>query len=418
MGAILPIDRRFCGVSALPAIFDTAFSREPYGALATLQCDHRIVRREEGPDWLVLRHADIREALRNPALCVTPPRDPVVAKITNPLQHVLAAAGQSQRLWLSQRDAPDHTRLRRIVQPVYGQPLAQRLLDLTTQTAETLAGNLTEQAAQSFDLVAEFTAPLAQRFIGTLFDVPPQMIDHLGEWSQHVLRSLELGQSADVYKRGLIALGQFQSFFKSRIAAGHAMGPVVNALVESSCDGLLTEEEVIAQSALLYVSGHTTTQDLIGSSVLRLLTEPGLKHRIRAQPADLAGVIRETARIEPPTQYVVRWTNSDTDLFGQSVPAGDRILMMIAAANRDPAVFDRPDEFDIDRPLHTSMALGHGAHACLGGHIAMRVAECAVRCLLERFPRLSVTAKAPDWKPTFMFRGLESLTLQPGDGPS
>jgi len=340
-----------------------------------LQQQHRIIRRQESGDWLVLRHSDIRNALNNPDLIVTPPRTAPKVGAGTPLEHLLTTAVQSQRLWLSQQDAPDHDRLRQVVQPLYGPPQAERLLSSASQTASELAKDLAQHLG--FDLVQDFSAPLAQMIIGGLFDVPPTMTGRLGEWSQHILRALELDQAPLVYQQGLIALGKFHAYFSACRANGTLAGDVFAGLISGIRHGTLTEDEAIAQSVLLYVSGHTTTQDLIGSAVLYLARDAALKQRMRDDPSDLFNMVRETARLQPPTQYVVRWARDDCVLFDQKVAAGDRVLLMIAAGNRDPEVFPDPDAFDPDRKLHQSLALGDGAHSCVGGHIALRIAECA-----------------------------------------
>jgi cytochrome P450 len=172
----------------------------------------------------------------------------------------------------------------------------------------------------------------------------------------------------------------------------------------------LTEAELISTCVLLLVAGHETTTGLIGMGALALARRPPEFAKLRAQP-DLSGpAVEEFLRYDSPVQLTARYALEDTALAGIPVPAGSAVLLLLGAANRDPALCPDPDQVRVDREPTRHLAFGHGIHFCLGAPLARLEAQIVFRTLAERFTGIAL-AGPPEWKPTTVLRGLRHLPL-------
>lgn len=393
------------------------FLANPYRVLSELQAHSPIHYRRQHGDWLILRHGDVYRLYQDyRRLRSTRPNRPNTPLASEPSDKNVAewldSVSGVEALWLPQRDPPEHTRIRRVIQPLYAPALVQQMVAATAAAADELLARMAQEARGQVDLMAAFVAPLMQRSIGALFAIPAAHIPRLGVWSQDILRALELDESREIYLRGQQAFARFSLYMRSRLRAERQVATILDSLGEAAQPGQLSEAESVAQAVLLYISGHATTQDLIGNALFHLLREPGLRAHLVDHPARIPDLLRETLRYEPPTFYSVRWSHEGMDLLGEKIAPGQRILLMIAAANRDPRHFAEPHRFNIDRPPGPSLAFGHGIHRCVGAHLAPLVAQVALERLLHWFPSLCLDdAYSPRWRATFMFRGLDCLPV-------
>ena len=179
--------------------------------------------------------------------------------------------------------------------------------------------------------------------------------------------------------------------------------------VEESGDQL-TEEEIVSTCVLLLVAGHETTVNLIGNAILAMLRQPSQWAALGADAGRAAGVIEETLRYDPPVQMVARFAADDMAAGGVEVANGDVMILLLAAAHRDPAEFDRPDIFDSDREGLRHLGFGRGAHYCLGAPLARLEAGVALSELTARFPKARLDSE-PQYKPNVTLRGLSALTV-------
>jgi cytochrome P450 len=179
--------------------------------------------------------------------------------------------------------------------------------------------------------------------------------------------------------------------------------------VEESGDQL-TEEEIVSTCVLLLVAGHETTVNLIGNAILAMLRQPSQWAALAADAGRAAGVIEETLRFDPPVQMIARFAANDLSVGGVEVSNGDVMFLLLAAAHRDPAEFDRPDIFDPDREGLRHLGFGRGAHYCIGAPLARLEAGVALSELTSRFPKARLDGE-PQYKPNVTLRGLSTLTV-------
>ncbi|MEE9243198.1 MAG: cytochrome P450, partial [Mycobacterium sp.] len=179
--------------------------------------------------------------------------------------------------------------------------------------------------------------------------------------------------------------------------------------VEESGDQL-TEEEIVATCNLLLVAGHETTVNLIANAILALLRAPGRWAALAADPAMAGAVIEETLRYDPPVQLMGRVAGEAMNIGGLSIPKGDNMLILIAAAHRDPEVFDQPDLFDPGRAAVRHLGFGKGPHFCIGAPLARLEANVALTAMAARFPHAEL-ASEPQYKQNVTLRGTSTLPV-------
>jgi cytochrome P450 len=182
------------------------------------------------------------------------------------------------------------------------------------------------------------------------------------------------------------------------------------ALRAAMADGTMSEDEAVATWALLVIAGHETTANLIGNTLHLLLADPEQLAAVQGDPSLTGAAIEESLRFESPVPMGVRVAAEPVSIAGHELEAGHPVFLVIASANRDPAVFVDPDRFDVLRDATANIAFGHGAHVCIGAQLARNEAIAAVAAVVARNPVR--TGPPPRWRPTFATRSLESLTVR------
>jgi cytochrome P450 len=165
---------------------------------------------------------------------------------------------------------------------------------------------------------------------------------------------------------------------------------------------------------LLLFAGHETTTNLIGNGALALLRDPAAARIWREDPALAVSAVEEILRFDGPTAAMVRIAREDLPIDGRMVRRGDRLFLMINAANRDPRQFTQPERLDLRRADNRHLAFGHGIHFCLGAPLARLEGQIALPALLARFPKLGLRRDGPEWLDSLVFRGMRSLPVAVG----
>jgi cytochrome P450 len=187
---------------------------------------------------------------------------------------------------------------------------------------------------------------------------------------------------------------------------------MLSALIAAEESGqTLSRDELIATFLLLLIAGHETTANLIGNGMLALLRHPEQLARLRAEPELDRPAVEELMRFDGPIQMVQRITLEDVEIGGREIPTGCIVILLTAAANRDPAVFVDPTRLDLGRTPNPHLGFGGGAHFCLGAALARLEGRIAIGALARRFPGMRVLANKPEWRPSFTIRGLRQLPL-------
>ncbi|MER5706978.1 cytochrome P450 [Streptomyces sp. NPDC002122] len=379
------------------------FTANPYPYYAKLR-DSGPVHEVRMPDgfqfWLVVGHEEGRAALADPRLA----KSPSVIGVRPPEEDVIG-------VHLLGADAPDHTRLRRLVAGVFTgrrvEALRPRIERLTQDLADAM------EPAGRADLVESYAFPVPITVICELLGVPAEDRDTFRHWSN------ELVAPGD--EQGLLSAlegfgGYLDALIESKRAAGPADDLLSGLLAARDEDGdRLSGPELRAMAYLLLIAGHETTVNLIANTVRNLLTHPEQLAALRADPGLLDGAIEESLRYDGPVETsTFRFTREPITLGGAEIPARASVLVGIGALDRDPARFPDPDRFDIRRDTRGHLAFGHGLHYCLGAPLARLEGRIALRTLLDRFPRLELDPEGDPWEwvPGLLIRGVRHLPVR------
>jgi cytochrome P450 len=321
---------------------------------------------------------------------------------------------RSMSRWMLQKDPPDHARLRGLVVKAF---TARRVEDMRPRIQQVVDETLDRLAERGhMDLIEDFAFRLPVTIICDMLGIPE---DHRGVFytsSRNGGRLLDPvplspAEIAEANAGNAMAQMYFQQLFELR--RKNPGDDLTTQLVQAEEDGSkLSNEELTANIILLFGAGHETTVNLIGNGLLALYRHPDQLALLKANPALITNAIEEFLRYDSSVQMGGRVTLEDIDdLGGRKIAKGETVLCLLGSANRDPAVYpDRPDRLDITRPNVRPLSFGGGIHFCLGAQLARIEAEVAIATLLRRLPDLRLDdAENPEWRPTFVLRGLKRL---------
>jgi cytochrome P450 len=287
-------------------------------------------------------------------------------------------------------DPPDHTRLRRLAQPAF----APRRLAHYREVAERVTAELLDGALARggpFDLVAELASPLPIKVISALLDVPDVDAGRFARWGLALGSSLD-GVRSPAHVRELTRATEGMRALFGELLEQRRVQPgedVISTLAAAVDGGTATADEVLAMAQLLLVAGFETTTNLIGNAVQAMHRDPDQWAALAADPGLAAAAVEETLRFDPPVQLTARFAHEDVEVDGRPLRKDSGVLVLMASANRDPAVHPDPDRFDVHREQTVPhLAFSGGAHYCLGAPLARLEGEVALRVLAERAPRL------------------------------
>jgi cytochrome P450 len=389
------------------------FAGEPYPTYAAW--------REAGPmlwspdffggAWVVTRHAEVAETLRDPRLSARRTggwvmRSRADRRELRGFQRLFARA----MLFL---DEPDHGRIHATLQSAFRPPALQRLAPFVERTIDELLDAV--GGAQDFDFMQTVARPLPARVIAEILGVPGGDEPRFAAWSAAISAFIGALQPTPEQAReaqdSLLAMaGCFESLLEQRAREpGHDL---IGQLLRAEADGQLRDRvELLAQCVMLLFAGYETTRNLLGNGLHALLSHPHQWQRLQAEPRLVAPAVRELLRYESPVQYTGRRAATDLLLHGQRVRRGELVIALIGAANRDPRQHERPDELDVARAPRPSLVFGLGPHVCIGAALTLLEGEALLRRLLQRFPRLQLRNAAPRWSGSALYRGLEELPV-------
>ena len=321
-------------------------------------------------------------------------------------------------------DPPDHTRIRKLVQPSFTgrgmeamrgsiQEVVDRLLDGVERDAEARGetpGN------RRMELVSQFAYPFPVTVISDLLGIPREDREQIRGWTENLLR-IDRGRDQGIDEEVRRGLRDFTSFLKELFARKRRepTDDMISRMVRAEEeDETLSEDEILSTVFLMYLAGHVTTVNLVGSGVVALLTHPDQLAKLQADPSLAKNVVEETLRYWGPVDFIGRrFAKEDLAIAGTEIPKGEQVTVSLLSANRDPERFANPDVFDITRPdANRHVAFGKGIHVCLGAPLARIEGQIAFETLIRRYPelRLAVPEDEIVWSGSFL-RGFRQVPL-------
>ncbi|MFJ2745096.1 cytochrome P450 [Streptomyces sp. NPDC087440] len=390
------------------------FLNDPYPAYTTLRSHTRAHLFEPTGQWLIPHHADVSALLRDRRLGRTyqhrftheefgrtappPEHEPF---------HTLNDHG------LLDLEAPDHTRIRRLVSKAFTPRTVTRLTPYIDEVAAGLVAGLVANGGG--DLLAAVAEPLPVAVIAQMLGIPEADRAPLRPWSADICGMYELNPSAETAARAVRASVEFTAYLQDLIAFRRRSSgdDLLSGLIAAHEDGEhLTEQEVISTCVLLLNAGHEATVNATTNGWHALFRHPDQLAALRANPEELIPTaVEELMRYDTPLQLFERWVLDDIEIDGVTIARGSEVALLFGSANHDPAVFADPERLDLTRKDNPHISFSAGIHYCIGAPLARIELAASMRALLAQAPALRPAAE-PERRPNFVMRGLRELPVE------
>jgi cytochrome P450 len=390
-----------------------AFKANPFPAwedLRTTEPLYRFLVTEQQYAWMVTRYEDAQAILKDQRFIKNR-----MTLLSEEEKDQMERSSPTLKLLsynMLAADAPDHSRLRRLVSKTFTPRMIEGLRNRIQQITDDLLDQVQERG--EMNIINDFAFPLPVTVICEMLGIPAEDRQQFRKWSNAILDQsapFEANREAPPeveeftnYLRGLIDI-------KSR----HPDDRLVSQLVQVEEGGdRLSESELISMIFLLIVAGHETTVNLIASGTLALLQHPEQMRLLQNDPSLIVPAIEELLRYTAPVIIGTgRWASEDIEMHGTLIPKGEMVLVSLMGANSDPEHFAAPADLDITREENEHVAFGKGIHFCLGAPLARLEGQIAISTLLRRLPDLHLQGDAQDlkWRPGLILRGLQELPV-------
>jgi cytochrome P450 len=392
---------------------DAATLADPFPLYARLRDEDPAHWSPRLKAWVLTRYEDVKRVCLDssmssdrlrPFFATLPPTE--AAKVAELVRYLT--------LWMVFRDPPEHTRLRRLAAKVFN----VRSINALRPNIESLTAWLLESLAdqKEFDFIADFAMPLPALVIMDMLGAPREELPRLKRLSDEM--ALFIGSARDApekYQRAGAATREMADLFRELISARRAspQRDLLSELVALDDAGdRLSEDELVATCILLLFAGHETTTHHLANGLLALLRFPDELMKLRANRALAPAAVEELLRYDGPIGAQVRIVQEAHTLHGRQLNPGDRVFLLMNAANRDPRAYDEPDRVDLTRNGVPHLTFGFGMHICLGFPLARLEGQVALPAVLARWRRLELASQRLEWMDSMVLRGMKAMPVR------
>jgi cytochrome P450 len=392
---------------------DPAINANPFPIFRRLQDEEPVHWSDALRGWVITRYDDVRRIALDRDLSADRVR-PFFEVLPTDEQRKLADLRHYLTLWAVFKDAPDHTRLRGLMNRAFTPRAVEALRPNIERIVDDLLDNIV--ARGEADFIAGFAYPLPASVIMDMLGVPRRDLAVMKVWSDDIALFVGIARTTPgKHARAQAGTREMAAYFRRLVAERRAAprDDMISALIAAEEEAQhLTEDEIVATCILLLFAGHETTANLIGNGVLALLRHPEQLAKLRARPELAASAVEECLRYDGPSGALARVVAVEHELGGRRLKQGERVYAWMNAANRDPRRFPDPDRFDIERTDNRHLTFGHGAHFCLGAPLARLEAQIAFPRILARLEGLALAADDFEWIDSLILRGVKHLPVR------
>jgi cytochrome P450 len=394
---------------------DPATLADPYALFSRMRDEDPCHWSPRLRSWVLTRYDDVRAVCLDKDRLSSDRLRPYFASLPGPEAERIACIVRYLSQWMVFQDPPDHTRLRRLVGRVFHARSMQAMRPQVQEIAQWLLQRL--DGRERIDLIADYAGPLPCLVIMALLGVPREDLAEVKRMSDEM--ALFIGSSRtspEKYDTAEAATREMAAFFQ-RLADARRARPEADLLSElvhlqDESGDRLADDELIGTCIMLLFAGHETTTNHIANGLHALMRFPGEAARLRAEPGLAAAAVEELLRYDGPSGAQVRVVSQAHELHGKRLEAGQRVFIMLNAANRDPRAYPDPDRLDLDRDGLPHLTFGFGIHICLGFPLARTEGQVAIPALLARYRRLEPEGGPPEWINSLVFRGMKALPVR------
>jgi cytochrome P450 len=384
--------------------------QDPYPIYARLRAEAPVFFCEPWGAWVFTRHDDVQAAFRDPRWSADR-AGMFAARLDAETRARVEPLIRNLRGWALLMDPPAHTRVRGLLNRAF----TPKLINGLRPRIEALVAELLDKLDDEIDLMESLATPLPVMVIGDMMGLPAADRVHLKRWSDDLAAFLGAGRATFELVTGAVrAVMEIEDYFRAQLAARRkAPGDdMLSALCTAEEAGtILDEQELVSTCAMILFGGHETTTHLIGNGTLALMSQRGEWEKLTRAPELAENAVEELLRFDAPVQRMGRVAKEPMEWRGQRVEPGQRLFLMLGAANRDPEEFESPDRLDLRRAANKQVAFGWGPHYCVGAGLGRLEAELAFAALARRFPHTALVEK-PEFQDNVTIRGLRALRLR------
>jgi cytochrome P450 len=388
-----------------PAIFD-----DPYPTYARLRAEAPLFRGPTHRFWTLSRHADIKAALadhrrfssdlRRGGIGITP--EEAGAGELPERAHELPPGN------LIVMDPPQHTAYRKVIAGRFLQKNMAPFADTVRSVVEALVDEFVERG--EVDIVEQFAGAVPALVFAGVLGVPRSSWRDLRGWAAELTTVPRTAGAAARHQRAVADVtGLFTELLPFKL--DHPADDLLTDLARATVDGPLSARDFVGMATSMLIAGNDTTANLLASAVWLLARHPDQRALLQADPSLVAAAVEEVARYEPPVHGLARVLTEPVALHGTAVPEGDKVLLLYASGNRDEAVFQEPERFDVRRDASSHLSFGHGVHYCPGVHLGRLETRIALEVLLRRIPDYELATDAVHWHHIFATRQMVALPI-------
>jgi len=395
----------------------TSFFENPYPTYDRMREQAPVVRSDAWGGWVLTRYADVVATLRDHR------RFSNKGRVEHMLAHVpaeaRAGAGTLEAHFAANpahADPPDHTRMRTLLNRAFTPRQMEKMLPRVQAVVDGLLDRVDARGDGRMDLIADLSFPLPATIIAEMIGAPAGDSVQFQDWANGVN---QLFASVGRATAGQVATAQEHvsgiRAFTLQLAQRRRDEPkddIMTLMVDAVNQGTLSLDELVSTVVTLFIAGHETTTYTLANGVLALLRHPEQLALLRAHPELMESAVEEIWRYDTPVQRGWKLATEDTEIDGHGIRAGELVLPMPGAANRDPAQFPDPGRFDVTRKDNRHVAFGYGIHFCIGAPLARVEVPIALTSLLRRYPDLRLAGDPLEWRRDVAMRGPVRLELR------
>jgi cytochrome P450 len=394
-------------------MFDPQAIARPHQFYARLREEAPVVWSEQTQSWVLTRYEDVRRGLRDHFLFSSERPDQALLRGRSdiPLERVEPRGTKN----MLAADRPDHTRLRKLLAMDFTPKKIIRMQPRIEEICREVLQGVADEG--DYDVVTGLAEPLPVKIIAELLGIPSELHSQFKQWSDASITPVPPDASdASIHARnGLIS--EFREYLQAQIEERHDnptddfIGRLVAAHDE---DSKLSDAEVLGAVNLLLLAGNETTTNLISNATLAMSRFPERQTELREHPELMETAVEEFLRYDGSVQFTSRILTEPAEFQGHTIDAGQSVLLVLASANRDPNVFDHPDELDFHRPKDKHLGFGDWIHICLGQFLARIETRAALSALIEEFGEFELATAEADvpYRPNFNLRGPSHLLIR------
>ena len=394
---------------------DPATLADPYPLFARMRDEDPCFWSPRLKSWVLTRYDDVKAVCLDKERLSSDRLRPFFASLPSPEAERIGQIIRYLSQWMVFKDPPDHTRLRRLTSRVFHAKSMQAMRPQVEDIADWLMDGI--GARTEFDFITDFAGPLPCLVIMALLGVERPELARVKRMSDDM--ALFIGSSRtspEKYDTAEAATHEMAGFFRELIEDRRRTprADLMSELVHLRDDDgdRLTDDELVATCILLLFAGHETTTNHIANGMLALMRFPDQMARLQAEPALANDAVEELLRYDGPSGAQVRIVGQTHELHGKTLEAGQRVFIMLNAANRDPRAYPDPDRVDLERDGPPHLSFGFGIHICLGFPLARTEGQVAFPALLKRYRSIEPMTTSPAWINSLVFRGMTSLPVR------